>query len=56
MEKGKITVFSGEGRGKTAAALGTALDAAAEGKTAVIIQFLKGKANRNVTTRQSMPF
>ncbi len=43
MEKGKITVFSGEGRGKTAAALGTALDAAAEGKTAVIIQFLKGK-------------
>ena len=43
MEKGKITVFSGEGRGKTAAALGTALDAAAEGKTAVIIQFLKGR-------------
>lgn len=43
MEEGKITVFSGEGRGKTAAALGMALDAAAEGKTAVIIQFLKGK-------------
>mgnify|MGYP002856671430 CR=1 FL=1 len=43
MEKGKITVFSGDGRGKTAAALGVALDAAAEGKTAVIIQFLKGK-------------
>jgi cob(I)alamin adenosyltransferase len=43
MEKGKITVFSGEGRGKTAAALGRALDAAADGKTAVIIQFLKGR-------------
>ena len=43
MEKGKITVFSGEGRGKSAAALGMALDAAADGKTAVIIQFLKGK-------------
>ena len=43
MEKGKITVFSGEGRGKTAAALGMALDAAADGKTAVIIQFLKGR-------------
>ena len=43
MKKGKITVFSGEGRGKTAAALGLALDAAADGKTAVIIQFLKGR-------------
>jgi len=43
MEQGKITVFSGDGRGKTAAALGLALDAAADGKTAVIIQFLKGR-------------
>lgn len=43
MENGKITVFSGDGRGKTAAALGIALDAAAEGRTAVIIQFLKGR-------------
>lgn len=43
MDKGKITVFSGDGRGKTAAALGLALDAAADGKTAVIIQFLKGR-------------
>ena len=43
MEKGKITVFSGEGRGKTAAALGMALHAAADGKTAVVIQFLKGR-------------
>ena len=43
MEQGKITIFSGDGRGKTAAALGLALDAAADGKTAVIIQFLKGR-------------
>lgn len=43
MEKGKITVFSGDGKGKTAAALGIALDAAADGKTVVVIQFLKGK-------------
>ena len=43
MSKGKITVFSGDGRGKTAAALGLALDAAADGRTAVIIQFLKGR-------------
>ena len=43
MDKGKITVFSGNGKGKTAAALGIALDAAADGKTVVVIQFLKGK-------------
>ena len=43
MDKGKITVFSGDGKGKTAAALGIALDAAADGKTVVVIQFLKGK-------------
>ena len=42
-EQGKLIVFSGEGRGKTAAALGLALQAAADGKTAVVIQFLKGK-------------
>ncbi|MBQ6590655.1 MAG: cob(I)yrinic acid a,c-diamide adenosyltransferase [Lachnospiraceae bacterium] len=43
MEKGKIMVFSGEGKGKTAAALGVALDAASDGRTVVVIQFLKGK-------------
>jgi cob(I)alamin adenosyltransferase len=43
MEKGKIIVFSGEGRGKTAAAMGMALETAADGRTAVVIQFLKGK-------------
>lgn len=43
MEPGKITVFTGEGKGKSAAALGMALDAASEGKTAFIIQFLKGR-------------
>ena len=43
MEESKITVFTGDGKGKTAAALGLALDAAAEGRTAVIIQFLKGR-------------
>ena len=40
---GKIQIFTGEGRGKTPAALGEALMAAALGKQVVIIQFLKGR-------------
>ena len=41
--QGKILIFTGEGHGKTPAALGIALQAAAEGQTAIIIQFLKGR-------------
>lgn len=40
---GKIQIFVGEGHGKSPAALGEALMAAAKGKRVVIIQFLKGK-------------
>lgn len=43
LEKGSIQIYYGEGRGKTNAALGNALRAAGEGKTVVIVQFLKGK-------------
>lgn len=43
MEKGKIYIFTGEGHGKTPAALGCALQAAVRGEHVVIIQFLKGK-------------
>ena len=43
MENGKIYVYSGDGRGKSPAALGRAIQAANEGKSVVIIQFLKGK-------------
>ena len=43
MEKGLLTIFTGEGRGKTSAAIGRAVQAADEGKRVVIIQFLKGK-------------
>ena len=41
MEQSKITIYAGEGRGKSSAALGCALTAASEGKRAVVIQFLK---------------
>lgn len=43
MEKGLVTIYTGEGKGKTAAAVGRAIQAAGEGKHVVIIQFLKGK-------------
>lgn len=43
MAEGIIQIFTGEGRGKTPAAIGKAVQAAAEGKRVVIIQFLKGK-------------
>ena len=40
---GKIQVYYGEGRGKTTAALGTAIREASLGKSVIFIQFLKGK-------------
>lgn len=43
MEKGMIYIYTGDGRGKSPAALGRAVQAAVDGKSVVIIQFLKGK-------------
>ncbi len=43
MAKGLIHIYTGDGRGKSPAALGRAVLAAVEGKRVVIIQFLKGK-------------
>lgn len=43
MAKGLIYIYAGDGRGKSPAAIGRAVQAAAEGKNVVIIQFLKGK-------------
>ena len=43
MDKGKIHIYTGDGHGKTPAALGEALYAASAGKQVVIIQFMKGK-------------
>jgi len=41
-QQGKIFIFTGEGKGKTTAALGLAVGAAANQKRVMIVQFLKG--------------
>lgn len=43
MKKGMIQVYSGEGHGKSPAALGRAVQTACSGGDVVIIQFLKGR-------------
>ncbi len=47
MAKGLLHIYAGDGRGKSPAALGRAMQAAMEGKSVVIIQFLKGKGGGN---------
>ncbi len=43
MRKGVIQIYSGEGHGKSPAALGRAVQTACRGEYVVIIQFLKGR-------------
>uniref|UniRef100_UPI004057C311 cob(I)yrinic acid a,c-diamide adenosyltransferase n=1 Tax=Acetatifactor sp. TaxID=1872090 RepID=UPI004057C311 len=43
MARGWIHIYTGDGPGKSPAAIGRAVQAATEGKNVVIIQFLKGK-------------
>jgi len=45
MEKGLIQVYTGNGKGKTTAALGLALRAVGHGLKVFIIQFMKGNIN-----------
>lgn len=45
MEKGLIQVYSGEGHGKSAAAIGRAIQVASAGRDVVIINFLKRNQN-----------
>jgi len=42
-EKGKVQVYTGEGKGKTTAALGLCLRSAGHGLRSVIVQFMKGQ-------------
>lgn len=45
MEKGLVQIYSGAGHGKSAAALGRAIQVASSGKNVMVINFLKGTSN-----------
>lgn len=51
MEKGAVRIYYGGGHGKTNVAIGSAICAACEGRTAIIIQFLKGKNEQEFLSR-----
>lgn len=48
MERELTEVYCGGGKGKTTLAIGQCLRAAAQGKSVIIIQFLKGKERREL--------
>ncbi|MCI9337533.1 MAG: cob(I)yrinic acid a c-diamide adenosyltransferase [Lachnospiraceae bacterium] len=47
MAKGLVYIYAGDGRGKSPAALGRALQAAMDGKSVVVIRFLKGNGMKS---------
>ena len=53
MEKGYIQVYTGDGKGKTTAALGLGLRAVGRGYTVWMFQFLKGRSSGEV---ESTPY
>ena len=48
MKRELTEVYCGRAKGKTTLALGQSLRAAADGKSVIIIQFLKGKERRSM--------
>lgn len=53
--KGLIHVYTGDGKGKTTAALGLALRAAGCGRTVLIIQFFKGRDSGELRSLAAIP-
>ncbi|MBQ9064834.1 MAG: cob(I)yrinic acid a,c-diamide adenosyltransferase [Blautia sp.] len=48
MSKGLTEIYSGMGRGKTTLAIGQSLRASVQGKSVIIIQFLKGRERKEL--------
>lgn len=48
MEKGKVVVIHGYGKGKTTSAIGKGIKSLGDGKTVNMIQFLKGKREEGI--------
>jgi len=57
-DKGLIIVFTGDGKGKTTAALGIALRASGHGKRTLFLQFLKGqeRSGEQLLDKAAAPF
>jgi len=55
MEKGLVQVYTGDGKGKTTAALGLAMRAIGKGLKVFMVQFLKGRAYGEVATSKMLP-
>ena len=55
MKKGLIHLYTGEGKGKTTAALGLLLRANGHGLRTVLVQFLKGRDSGELTALGRLP-
>lgn len=55
MSLGLVHIYTGEGKGKTTAALGLLLRAAGRGIPAVLVQFLKGGASGEIAALERFP-
>ena len=54
MSSGVVQIYYGDGHGKSTAALGNAIHAASEGKNVIVIQFLKGKIEKELEFLQRL--
>ncbi len=54
-QKGYIQIYTGDGKGKTTAALGMAIRAAGHGKKTYIGQFMKGQHYGELTALRDHP-
>lgn len=54
MSSSVVQIYYGDGHGKSTAALGNAIHAASEGKNVIVIQFLKGKMEKELEFLQRL--